>query len=935
MIAWTSQRFAWWRRHTVKTRVTLFTLIVFLVSIWTLFFFADRTLRRDIQDLLGKQQLLTATLLAAEVNHDIEIALRSLHLVATRITPEMMADRESIQKLIESLPVFQDRFTAGAFVTGLDGEAIASVPVSANRLGVKYGDRDYISEVLKTGKPHIGKPVVGRTLNVPIFGIGYPIFDADKKVIGVLAGGIFLQDSKALVALHKAYLAEDERFLIVDTRHRLIAAGSDLNRVMEQLPPPGVNPPLDKFINGYEGTDVFVSPVGDKVLASVKSIPIAGWYAAVVLPVQVAYAPIKKLERELLVAAMLLSIIASGLTWWMLRRQLAPLQKIAAKLSSFSESDRIDSKINNGRDDEIGRLIQAFNKLLDDLAYRQKLLQENTELHQVAFRTSPDAVSITRLSDGRYLDVNDGFTRLFGWTREEVVGHTSSDLAIWKNFDDRKPFLKLLNEKGYCENFEATFLTKERKEIPSVISGMTMTWMGEPCLLAITHDISVRKAALEEIQELSFSDSLTGLPNRRFYSERFKQSLSGSIGQHRLSALIFIDLDNFKSLNESFGHDKGDLLIKRVAKRIKECGRDEDVVMRIGGDKFLVLVENLTEIEQGALSEIQRLIEKLLNELAQPYYLNGLEHFSTCSIGVTLFGDKEERDSEVLNRAELAMYQAKSAGRNTWRLYEPQMQHLVSARATLELNLRDALSNNQFVLYYQAQVDEFGIVVGVEALIRWQSPQHGLVSPGVFISLAEETGLIIPIGEWAIESACQQLAIWSARADRSNLTIAVNVSANQFGQSDFVQKVKGFIERTKINPQRLKLELTESVLIHQIDAVVDKMNKLKEIGVQFSLDDFGTGFSSLAYLKRLPLNQLKIDQGFVQDILVDSSDESIAKTVIDLGKSLGLSVIAEGVETQAQRNTLYAMGCKLYQGYFYGKPMPISELESNLSQTKE
>lgn len=918
------------RLHSLKTRVTLFTLVVFLLSIWSLVLFADRTLRQDVQSLLGKQQHLTASLLAAEVNRELESGLHALSRVAAQITPQMMGDPATLQKTIESFPIFQERFNTGTYVADSKGVAIASLPLSTNRAGLSYLDRDYIQGVLKSGRPVIGRPVIGRVVNAPVLGLGVPIFDQYKNVIGVLAGVINLTSANSLVELHQTYMGKEERFLIVDAKHRIIVTASEQDRVMEQLPPVGVSRALDRFIDGFEGVDIFINPRGDEILTAVKHIPIAGWYAAIALPTQIAFAPIRKLERNLMLAAVLLSLFASGMAWWILGRQLAPLQKMASQLSAFKGQDHAELKLTYNRHDEIGQLVQSFNGLIEELSNRQKLLKESTELHRMAFRTSPDAVSMTKIPSGVYLDVNDGFTKLFGWSRNEVVGKTPTDLGMWQNQEDRSAFIQALQATGHCENFEATFLSRHGKPIPVLVSGNTMILNGERCLLAVTHDISIRKAAQEEIQELSFTDTLTGLPNRRFYSERFVESLARSIANHELNALIYIDLDNFKSLNESFGHDKGDLLLRQVAKRIKDNVRDTDFVMRITGDKFLILLESLSTSVQLATNEIELLMIKLLGVLSLPYQLSGLEYFSSCSMGAAVFGDEQESAAEVLNKAELAMYRAKAAGRNSWRVFSPEMQVLVSSRAMLEVHLREALRDHQFLLYYQPQVDEYGKMVGVESLIRWHSPQRGVVSPSDFIPLAEETGLIVPLGLWALEEACRQLVRWSAIPERAHLTIAVNVSANQFNQEDFVAQVLSILKRTGAQADRLKLELTESVLVNQVERVIEKMNLLKIVGVKFSLDDFGTGFSSLSYLKRMPLDQLKIDQSFTRDILTDMNDEAIARTVVALGKTLGFSVIAEGVETRSQRNMLYAMGCVLYQGYLFSKPLSIEELESYL-----
>ncbi len=397
-------------------------------------------------------------------------------------------------------------------------------------------------------------------------------------------------------------------------------------------------------------------------------------------------------------------------------------------------------------------------------------------------------------------------------------------------------------------------------------------------------------------------------------------------------ALLFVDLDHFKTVNDTLGHVTGDLLLEQVAQRLCACVRDGDTVARLGGDEFVVMLGDLSENEVDAANQAEMVGGKILDSLNQSYQLGRHLHHSTPSIGVTLFGgERQESLEEPLKRADLAMYQAKAAGRNNLRFFDPRMQAVVMARATLELELREALAQQQFVLHYQAQVaGQTADVTGVEALVRWVHPQRGLVSPVEFISLAEETGAILPLGQMVLDIACAQLASWSRRPDLAQLTIAVNVSARQFHQDDFVQRVLCSLQQTGANPQRLKLELTESVLVENVEQTCAKMNALKALGVGFSLDDFGTGYSSLSYLKRLPLDQLKIDQSFVRDILTEGNDAAIARMVIVLAESLGLAVIAEGVETAAQRDFLASQGCHAYQGFLFARPLPVAEFERYL-----
>jgi diguanylate cyclase (GGDEF)-like protein len=439
-----------------------------------------------------------------------------------------------------------------------------------------------------------------------------------------------------------------------------------------------------------------------------------------------------------------------------------------------------------------------------------------------------------------------------------------------------------------------------------------------------------RKAAENEIQSLAFYDALTHLPNRRLLLDRLKQALASSLRSGREGALLFIDLDNFKTLNDTLGHDMGDLLLQQVAKRLEKCVREGDTVSRLGGDEFIVMLEDLSALPIEAAAQTESVGEKILAALNLPYLLATHEYRSTPSIGVTLFSNHQQSIEELMKQADIAMYQAKKAGRNTLRFFDPQMQETINTRASLEDELHTALAKNEFQLYYQIQVGSSQHALGAEALIRWIHPERGIVSPLQFIPLAEETGLILPIGQWVLETACAQLKTWQQNALTCDLVLAVNVSAKQFRQADFVAQIQAVVQRHAINPKRLKLELTESLLLETIEDTVATMNALNKIGIQFSLDDFGTGYSSLQYLKRLPLDQLKIDQSFVRDLATDNSDKAIVRTIIAMAGSLSLEVIAEGVETEDQRQRLMDKGCTHYQGFLFSKPVPLEEFEALL-----
>ncbi len=585
-------------------------------------------------------------------------------------------------------------------------------------------------------------------------------------------------------------------------------------------------------------------------------------------------------------------------------------------------------------------LVKAYRDRLEqmqgassEIARANEVLRQSELKFATAFASSPVASSIVTVEDGLILAVNDNFQRDFGWARTEMEGHRVEEIGLWLDLQLRQQWTGMLRRQGRTLNFETVWRRKDAVPRHVSIAGELIELDGVPCILAYITDITARKAAEEQIQRLAFFDPLTNLPNRRLLMDRLEQAMAACTRHQRLGALLFIDLDNFKTINDTHGHDKGDLLLKQAGARLVESVRDGDTVARLGGDEFVVMLEDLSGNAMEAATQAESVGRKLSQSLNESYDIRPLSFHSTPSIGITLFGAQHENIEEPIKRADLAMYQAKAAGRNTIRFYDPRMQAMVAARAALERDLRLALQLNQFVLHYQPQVQRGGRVMGVEVLLRWLQPERGLVMPGDFIALAEETGLIVPLGAHVLELACRQLAQWANQPGMAHLTLSINVSTRQFQQDNFVAQVLDALERNGAAAQRLKLEITESLLITNVDEVIAKMTALKARGVGFSLDDFGTGYSSLSYLKRLPLDQLKIDQGFVRDILVDANDAAIARMVIVLAESLGLEVMAEGVETLEQQQALQAQGCHAYQGYLYSRPLSLQDFEQLAQQT--
>lgn len=537
-------------------------------------------------------------------------------------------------------------------------------------------------------------------------------------------------------------------------------------------------------------------------------------------------------------------------------------------------------------------------------------------------------------SNGIILQVNRAFTDITGYAAEEAIGKNPRMLSsgrhnaafydeMWESVNytgtwQGEIWNRRKNGEIYPENFFISAVKDKHGMVTNYVSSFS--------------DSTASHAATEEIKHLAFYDALTDLPNRRLLLDRLKQAMVSSASTGKRGALLFIDLDNFKVLNDSLGHSMGDLLLQQVAQRLLACMGEGGTVARLGGDEFVVMLEDLSEQVFEATAQAKAVGERVLAALGKPFQLASHKCRSTPSMGITLFVDSQPGIDELFKQADIAMYQAKKAGRNTLRFFDLQMQNTVNARAALEDELHDALEQQQFHLYFQIQVDDKHRPLGAEALIRWEHPEHGLVFPDQFIPLAEETDMILPIGQWVLETACGQIKAWEKDALTRDLALAVNVSAMQFCQADFVDQIRSLVQRHAINPQLLKLELTESMLLENIEDTIVTMSALKEFGVRFSLDDFGTGYSSLQYLKRLPLDQLKIDQSFIRNIAVDSSDKAIVGTIITMAMSLHIGVIAEGVETEEQRQILWNKGCEHYQGYLFGRPMPIEQFEELLQQ---
>lgn len=562
----------------------------------------------------------------------------------------------------------------------------------------------------------------------------------------------------------------------------------------------------------------------------------------------------------------------------------------------------------------------------------QKLKASQKEINELKMALDAHAIVAVTDSRGVITRVNDKFCTISQYSREDLIGRTHK--VINSGHHPKEFFKDLWSTITQGEVWNGEVCNRAKDGSLYWVQSTVVPFFGKDGkpeqYVAIRADITSRKEAEAQTQHMALHDALTGLPNRRLMNDRLIATIQRKERYPSFGAVLLMDLDHFKEVNDTLGHALGDELLRKIAQRLTQCVRKVDTVARLGGDEFVIILDRVGTDMDAAIANTKCIGEKIRTALAEPYQLGIHQLNVTPSLGIVLFDSYDDDSEELIKQADIALYSAKEAGRNQLCFFEMALQEETNQRALVLQELRKVLERDELRLFYQPVVDDQQNILGFEALVRWFHSEHGSISPIDFIPLAEQSGLIIPIGAWILETACWQLAQWSTDPERQNLTMAVNVSARQFNQAGFAEQVQEILTRTGARADRLRLELTESMLHDNIESTIVKMETLRKLGIRFSLDDFGTGYSSLSYLKLLPLNQLKIDKSFVDDIFDDPSHAAIARTIMALGNSLDLNVVAEGVETQQQLDWLLENGCQSFQGYFFSHPLPIAEIETLL-----
>jgi diguanylate cyclase (GGDEF)-like protein/PAS domain S-box-containing protein len=905
------------RISSIQTHVLLLVLAVSIPLAAFVGFGIYSDMQQTISHTKASLRVMTSTMVR-NTGRTIDEAHQVLERLAVRPLVRRM-DPKHCDPILNDLKYVNPGYANLGYLN-LDGLVICSAVPQPGGKPVYVGDAPWFQNFMKERSFTIGEPFFGPITHKWVSVLSLPIWNERHEMLGAI---VIPLDLKAFDPdIPTKTLPEGTRFGFIREDGILVWRNTDPDELIgTRLKAEGAKLAIEVRDGEFESTGT------DGVLRyyAVLPIPETNWIAFMGVPASTVYAEGKQRAigaTAIALGAIVLLYLAAIAIARRITRPVAELDRVTRRLQEGDYDVR--ATVSGPR--EIAAVAQEFNTMIDT----QRHSVEQLRIAAAAFE-SQESLMITD-ADGVILRVNRAFTETTGYPAEEVVGQTP---RLLKSGRHDAEFYRTMWESLLRTGTWQGEIWDRRKNGQIYPKWLTISAVkGDDGV--ITHyvgshfDITERKASEEKIQHLAFYDHLTDLPNRRLLLDRLNQALAFSARSRRAGALLFIDLDNFKNLNDTLGHDMGDMLLQQVTQRLESCIRRGDTVARLGGDEFVVMLLDLSEQPIEAAAQTEVIGEKILNALGLPYPLATQAYHCTASIGVTLFDSNLQSTDELMKQADIAMYQAKKAGRNALRFFDRQMQENISARVSLENELHDALEFRQLHLHYQIQVDNAYKPLGAEALIRWIHPRRGIVLPAQFVPLAEESGLILPIGLWVLDAACGQIKAWEKDVITRDLTLAVNVSAKQFRQVDFVTQVQSAIQRHSIRAALLKLELTESLLQEDIDVTIATMNALNEIGVQFSLDDFGTGYSSLQYLKRLPLHQIKIDQSFVRDIERDGSDIAVVRATIAMARSLELDVIAEGVETEEQRQVLLRNGCSSYQGYLFGRPVPIEEFEALL-----
>ena len=903
----------------LKTKSSLAVVGLLLVVFGVGMVVQDYLVRNSLQKTIADQQYALVSRFAAEVSGRVEVSLGTLKRVASGLDFRHTSDPDRLRNYLHdnqgALALFEALIIVSPKLT-----VLADNPTRQGRVGADVSSLEHLRRVIETGLPVVSRPFVGVVTGQPLLAMSVPVYDSVGNLIAIVSGTLDILSPAFLGGINRAHSDSQGQFVLT-TRERTTIVG-DLSRLMlSSYAEPGVMPVYDRALAGWEGTDQGVDPAGRRMLMSFRTVEPLDWVAGVVLPVEEAFAPIVRSQRMAMLLLLVASMLVGLLVWFVMRGFLRPLFALRDNVVALRSDPSRAHELPVG-EGEVGEVASDFYRLFEDLSRSREESVARAEELQSILDASP--IAIVMLREHRIQLVNPAFERMFA-----CVAADATERTLEAYFEDHAAYIEICRriESGLEEarvlRFEQRFVDARGQWFwANVYVRALDPTRPEKGPVMLIEDISEQKLSEERIRHLAEHDPLTDLPNRMLFNDRANQALARCRREGRRFALLFVDLDRFKNINDTLGHHIGDQLLRVVAGRIVSCVRESDTVSRPGGDEFTLLLSEIGDPEDAA-----RVAEKLIHSLSEPCRISGRQLLVTASIGISLYPEDGDDIATLMRNADSAMYHSKESGRNAYHYFHLEMNERVCERMLLESALRNAIEADAFELYYQPQFD--GVtrrMIGAEALLRWRDQDGTLVPPARFIPVAEEAGLILSIGQWVLEQVCRQQQEWQA-AGLPALTVAVNISAQQFRQPRFVDSLRQVITRSGVPAECLELELTERVMLEAVERNIAVLDEVRRMGVRVSIDDFGTGYSSLSYLKRLPIDALKIDQTFVRDVVVDADDAAIVDAIIGLARNLRLQVIAEGVENEEQLEFLQRAGCRHMQGYLFAPALPVEEFE--------
>ncbi len=917
-----------------KTSLLMATLVALTLGLCGMFFLRqlETSIRHNIID--GAQSI--ASTARDSIATFMADSLRDTQAIAHNIPHQALQqqDQAAIETYLASMLDIYPKFANGMWILDAQGKLIVDHPRHPEIHGDNFAFRPYFQRTMREKQGIIGVPYISARTKKPVLTFTAYLKGADDKPLGMLGCAIVLTSPNALGGISNEKFGNSGYIYVFDQSRRIILH-PEADRILQRDVPPGSNKLFDAAIEGIEQTGETVNSRGIAMLASFKMIPATNWVVAAQQPIEEVHRPLVEARRNILFIGIFFALAAALIGALAIRRVTRPLTQLSRAVqgldlaspdqNSADQDQRHAALTKISTTDEIGELAQAYCQLRRDLGQALDSLHRRAREWERTFDSVQDPMFILDQSQ-RIRQANLAAAELFQQPRAELLGQRCCQLV----HGTEVPPAECAHHLTVASQLPAR-IERITPCLPGVFEESTSLLTddsGAPVgTVHIFRDLTQSRQAEAEIKRLAYYDQLTGLPNRSWLQSHLSRIIATTIDDDDGFALLFMDLDRFKVINDILGHSAGDEMLTIIAERLTRVLRKTDTVARLGGDEFVMVFTDETDHEQIAL-----ITQKVLQSVAEPMILSGQQAFATGSIGIAIYPQDGRDFDTLLKNADIAMYQAKAQGSDGHKFFTQEMNWEAMERLILGTRLPHALENNEFFLEYQPVFDlQSDRISGVEALVRWQHPDLGTVSPGKFIPLAEESGLILPLGEWVLYQACLQAVALGASTGDAFL-ISVNLSGRQLKQPDLVSTVRRTLQETGLEPSRLKLELTESVLLENADSAIEILKQLRSLGIQIAMDDFGTVYSSLNYLKKLPIDILKIDRSFIRDIETDTEDASIVDIIIKAAQSLGLKVIAEGVETEGQLNFLRSRRCDQVQGFYFARPLPPQQLAEMLYQ---